>query len=234
MAADEELWLRAAAHLTLSLTERLQWREMGGSVARRSEWLLGRIAAKDAVRRCLLARYGRKWAAADIRIETDEAGKPRPQGEWRRYCGARMDVSITHTADRIVAAVAPNACLGIDIERRDRAISDEFAAAAFSPAEQEIAAESGESATALFRFWCAKEALAKALGTGLRYGASDLTVLSFDHRRGRIAMQPTRLWLQAFPQLRDTPLTVHTCLLDTLVLAVCVLDPAIVGTEAAP
>lgn len=233
MAADDELWLRATAHLTLSLTERLQWREMGGSVARRSEWLLGRIAAKDAVRRCLLARYGRKWAAADIRIETDEAGKPRPQGEWRRYCGARMDISITHTADRIVAAVAPNACLGIDIERRDRVISDEFAAAAFNPAEQEIAAESGESATALFRFWCAKEALAKALGTGLRYGASDLTVRSFDRRSGRVAVQPTRLWLQAFPQLRDTPLTVHTCLLDSLVLAVCVLDPALVGAEAA-
>ncbi len=233
MAAEEELWLRATAHLTLSLTERLQWREMGGSIARRMEWLLGRIAAKDAVRRCLLARYGRKWAAADIRIETDEAGKPRPQGEWRRYCGARMDISITHTADRIVAAVAPNAFLGIDIERRDRAISDEFAAAAFSPPEQEIAAESGESATALFRFWCAKEALAKALGTGLRYGASDLMVNAFDRRSGRISMQPTRLWLQVFPQLRDTPLTVHTCLLDNLVLAVCVLDPALLGAEAA-
>ncbi len=230
-ATDDELWLRVIAHLALSLTERLKWREMGGSTARRAEWLLGRAAAKDAVRRCLLARYGRRWAAADIRIETDEAGKPRPQGEWRRHCGARMDLSIAHTADRIVAAVAPNACLGIDIERRDRVISDEFAAAAFGLAEQEIAAESGEGPTALFRFWCAKEAVAKALGTGLRFGAADLKVRSFDRSGGRVAMELTRLWLQAFPHLRGSEIMVHTCLLDNLVMAVCVLDPALVEGE---
>ncbi|MDD5708449.1 MAG: 4'-phosphopantetheinyl transferase superfamily protein, partial [Kiritimatiellae bacterium] len=123
---------------------------------------------------------------------------------------------------------------GIDIERRDRTISDEFAAAAFSATEQEIAAESGEGATALFRFWCAKEALAKALGTGLRFGASDLTVAAFTRADGRIAVRPARLWLQAFPQLRDVSLTVHTCLLDNLVLAVCVLDPAMFGADNAP
>jgi phosphopantetheinyl transferase/malonyl CoA-acyl carrier protein transacylase len=221
---DDDLWLRATAYLTLSLTERLKWREMGGTTHRRAEWLLGRIAAKDSVRHCLQTRYGRKWAAADIRIETDEAGKPCPQGEWRRHCGARMDISITHTTDHIVAAVAPNACLGIDIEKRDRAISDDFAAAAFGVTEQEIAAESGEGATALFRFWCAKEALVKALGTGLRYGASDLLVRHYDRPSGRLAVEATRLWAQAFPALRNTPIYVHSCLLDNLVLAVCVLD----------
>ena len=230
---QDDFWLRVTAYLTLSLTERLKWREMGGSPHRRREWLLGRIAAKDCVRHCLRTRYGRKWAAADIRIETDEAGKPCPQGEWRRHCGARMDISITHTTEHIVAAVAPNACLGIDIERRDRPISDDFAAAAFGAAEQELAAESGEGATALFRFWCAKEALVKALGTGLRYGASDLLVRAYDRQTGRLTVEATRLWAQAFPVLRNLPIPVHSCLLDNLVLAVCVLDAALVGETRA-
>jgi len=221
----DDLWLRVAAYLTLSLTERLKWREMGGTPQRRAEWLLGRIAAKDCVRHCLQTRYGRRWAAADIRIETDEAGKPCPQGEWRRHCGARMDISITHTLDHVVAAVAPNAVLGIDIEQHTRAISDDFAAAAFGATEQEIAAESGEGATALFRFWCAKEALVKALGTGLRYGASDLLVRNYDRASGRLTIEATRLWSQAFPALRNRPIYVHSCLLENLVLAVCVLEP---------
>ncbi len=232
--SDNELWLRATACLTLSLSERLKWREMGGAVARRTEWLLGRIAAKDAVRRCLQSRYGRKWAAADIRVETDEAGKPRPQGEWRRYCGARMDISITHTADRIVAAVAPNDSLGIDIERSERAISDEFAAAAFCTTEQEIAAETGEGSQALIRFWCAKEALAKALGTGLRFGAGDLKVRGFERQNGRVDIEPTRLWLQAFPALKGAVVPVHTCVFEKLVLAVCVMEPSLPGEIQPP
>ena len=229
----DDLWPRVAAYLTLSLTERLKWREMGGSPQRRAEWLLGRIAAKDSVRHCLQTRYGRRWAAADIRIETDEAGKPCPQGEWRRHCGARMDISITHTADHVVAAVAPNACLGIDIERHTRAISDDFAAAAFGTTEQEIAAESGEGATALFRFWCAKEALVKALGTGLRYGAGDLIVRHYDRAGGRLTIEATRLWTQAFPALRNRPIYVHSCLLESLVLAVCVLEPELASEPRA-
>jgi malonyl CoA-acyl carrier protein transacylase/phosphopantetheinyl transferase len=225
----QEIWTKAAAALTLSHTERFKWREMGGSAARRHEWLMGRVAAKDAVRRCLLARYGRKWAAADVRIETDEAGKPRPQGDWRKHCGALMDISITHTPDLIVAGAAPNAYIGIDVERRDRSLSDTFIDGAFCTCEQELAAESGQGATALIRFWCAKEALAKALGTGLRYGASDLKVRSFDAATGRIELELTRLWLEAFPNLQGQALTVHTGLYENRLLSVCVLAPELLN-----
>jgi malonyl CoA-acyl carrier protein transacylase/phosphopantetheinyl transferase len=228
LEGDQELWLKVAAGLTLSLTERIKWREMGGSTARRVEWLMGRVAAKDAVRRCLLARYGRKWAAPDVRIETAEAGKPRPEGEWRKRCGARMDISITHTPDMVVAAAAPNAFIGIDVERRDRELSDGFIAAAFSPHEQELAAETGEGPTALIRIWCAKEALAKALGTGLRYGASDLQARAYDRATGRVELELTRLWTEAFPHLKGQGLAAHTALFDNRVLSVCVLPTDIV------
>ncbi len=221
---DFDFRMELAASVTLAASEYVKWGELTGSNVRRMEWLFGRIAAKDAVRRCLLARYSRKWPSADIRIESDEQGKPHPQGEWRRLCGAPMDISIAHTSDRIIAAVAPNARIGIDVERRDRVLSEEFIAAAFSPLEQEVAAESGDGATALLRFWCAKEAFSKALGSGLRYGTGDLCARAIDVAAGRIEMEATRLWLSPFPSLRGKRIDVQTCLIDNTVLAVCILD----------
>lgn len=226
---DFDIWMELAASVTLSKSEQEKWDELGGSNVRRMEWLFGRIAAKDAVRRCLLARYSRKWPSADIRIESDEQGKPHPQGEWRRLCGAPMDISIAHTSDRIIAAVAPNSRIGIDVEKRDRVLSEEFIAAAFSPLEQEVAAESGDGATALLRFWCAKEAFSKALGSGLRYGTGDLCARAIDGATGRIEMEATRLWLSPFPNLRGRRVDVQTCIIDNTVLAVCVLDGADIG-----
>lgn len=229
---DEPLRLRIAAGIALSSAESEKWRTIGGSRIRRHEWLFGRIAAKDAVRKCLLDRYGRAIGAADIAIETDEAGKPSPQGPWRKTCGAPMDISITHTAGCVVAAAAPNAALGIDAERGDRAISEDFATFAFSQSEQEMAAESGDGATALFRFWCAKEALSKSLGTGLRYGPNDLSAQTLDVESGKVEMAATRLWLEWFPQLRGILAPVHTCLIGDLVLAVCALDRALVQRDS--
>lgn len=231
---DYGILMQITASLTLSGPERLKFDELSVCDAREVEWLFGRIAAKDAVRRCLLARYGRKWAAADIRIESDEAGKPTPQGDWRRLCGAQMDISITHTTDRIVAAAAPNTCLGIDIENRNRNLSEEFVSAAFSNTEQEIAAETGDGATALVRFWCAKEALSKALGAGLRFGTGTLTAQSIDTTTGRIEMEATHLWLQVFPQLRGKRIDVQTCILDDIILAVCVLDISLIEPAQGP
>ena len=231
---DYDILMQITASLTLSAPEQMKFDELDVSDAREIEWLFGKIAAKDAVRRCLLARYGRKWAAADIRIESDEAGKPAPQGDWRRLCGAQMDISITHTVDRIVAAAAPNTCLGIDIENRNRILSEEFVTAAFSNTEQEIAAETGDGATALVRFWCAKEALSKALGTGLRFGTGDLTAHSIDTATGRIEMEATHLWLQVFPSLRGKRIDVQSCLLNDIILAVCVLDTSLLETSQGP
>ena len=143
-----------------------------------------------------------------------------------------MDISITHTSDQIIAAVAPNARIGIDVEKRDRVLSEEFIAAAFSPLEQEVAAESGDGATTLLRFWCAKEAFSKALGSGLRYGTGDLCARTVDTATGRIEMEATRLWLQPFPNLRGKRIDVQTCIIDNTVLAVCVLDGAVASPNA--
>lgn len=232
---DEEDRLAVAAHLALSPFELEKWNEMVSSpISRRHEWLFGRIAAKDAVRKCLLVRYSRKIGAYDIRIESDEAGKPSPQGLWRKTCGAHMDISITHTPGHIVAAAAPNASLGIDIENKNRTISDDFASSAFSQIEHELAAESGDGATTLLRFWCAKEALSKALGTGLRYGAGDLCAMSYDKSTGKTEMNASRLWLNPFPHLRGVAIGVQTLVYGEIVLAVSILDPETALSETGP
>lgn len=232
---DEDIRMKIAAYLTLSPLELDKWNDLANlSLSRRQEWLHGRIAAKDAVRKCLLARYGRKLGASDIRIESDEAGKPSPQGMWRKHCGAQMDISITHTPGFAIAAAAPNASLGIDIEIRGRTISEEFASSAFSQLEQEIAAESGDGETTLFRFWCAKEALSKALGTGLRYGPRDLCARAFDQTTGKVEMEATKLWLNPFPHLRGKHIDVQTCLVDDVILALAVLNPLMAKSETGP
>lgn len=222
--SDEPLRLQIAASLVLSRTEVEKWQSLPSSRTRRHEWLFGRIAAKDSVRRCLLARYGRAIGASDILIESDEAGKPFPQGLWRKTCGARMDISITHTPGCIVAAAAPNASIGIDAENGNRSLSEDFASFAFSQVEREMAAESGDGATTLLRFWCAKEALSKSLGSGLRFGPNDLSAASFDPTAGKVSMAATRLWLEAFPSLKGILIPVQTCRVGGLVLAVCALN----------
>lgn len=231
---DAELRNRIAAEFALSNDELEKWNDLNVSLSRRNEWLYGRIAAKDAVRKCLLLRYGRKIGARDVLIESDEAGKPSPQGPWRKACGAQMDISISHTPEFIAAAAAPNASLGIDIEKANRLISEEFATSAFSELEQGIAAESGDGAIALLRFWCAKEALSKALGTGLRYGPGDLSARSIDKTSGKVEMEATKLWLNPFPHLRGMKLPVQTCILGDVVLAISVLNPSLTKSETGP
>ncbi|HXK62519.1 MAG TPA: polyketide synthase dehydratase domain-containing protein, partial [Acidobacteriota bacterium] len=49
--ANDEMWLSALAHLILSQPERKSFRSIGLSLDRRRDWLLGRLAAKDSVRR---------------------------------------------------------------------------------------------------------------------------------------------------------------------------------------
>ena len=78
-------------------------------------------------------------------------------------------------------------------------------------------------ATALLRFWCAKEALSKALGTGLRYGTGDICARSIDMATGVVGMEATRLWLQPFPELRGRIMEVRTFVMDDAVVAICVL-----------
>ncbi|MDX3456752.1 beta-ketoacyl synthase N-terminal-like domain-containing protein [Streptomyces sp. ME02-8801-2C] len=155
----------------------------------RRQWLLGRIAAKDAVRRWLWDREGEGDVfPAEIRVHNDPTGRPYVTGLHGRILPP-LDISLAHRAEAAVAIVRPHRPgsapasapgPGIDIEEVvDRDAST--LATALTPSELGLlharSAATGESEALWFtRFWAAKEAVAKAEGTGLGGRPRDFAV----------------------------------------------------------
>ncbi|MFD9563582.1 beta-ketoacyl synthase N-terminal-like domain-containing protein [Streptomyces sp. NPDC059994] len=143
----------------------------------RRQWLLGRIAAKDAVRRWLWERGEGAVFPAEIEIVNEESGRPRAVGVHGRTLPA-LDLSLAHRGDLAVALVRPagpgpypyDTGVGIDVEEiTDR--TPETRRVALGPRElvllDRLVTGTGESEALWFtRFWAAKEAAAKAEGTG--------------------------------------------------------------------
>jgi len=145
----------------------------------RRQWLLGRIAVKDAVRRWLWEHGEGPVFPAELRVENDGLGRPYVVGVHGREL-PDLDVSLAHCAEAGVAIARPHRPgpgPGIDIEEvTDR--TPETEAAALTPAELRLLdGLVGSRAVWFTRFWAAKEAVAKAEGTGLDGRPRDFTVL---------------------------------------------------------
>lgn len=140
---------------------------------RQLQWLLGRIAAKDAVR-AWCARAGGDAIQegpdnsvdmlhpAAFALENDGNGQPYVSC-WPLPC-APPQISIAHCEQRAVA-VAHGSAVGIDIERivpRDAAFQ-----AGFSSAAERALLPGGPTDESITRLWCAKEVLGKLMGTGV-------------------------------------------------------------------
>ncbi|WP_443080718.1 beta-ketoacyl synthase N-terminal-like domain-containing protein [Streptomyces sp. PTD5-9] len=160
----------------------------------RRQWLLGRIAAKDAVRQWLWDRGEGPIFPAELRVHNDEAGRPYVTGVHGRDLPA-LDVSLAHCAEAAVAIVRPHRTgpgPGIDIEEvADR--TPQALAAVLDGDElrllHRLSAESGESEALWFtRFWAAKESVAKAEGTGLGGRPRDFAVRDASPAGDRLAV----------------------------------------------
>ncbi|MDB5307683.1 MAG: beta-ketoacyl synthase [Gemmataceae bacterium] len=152
------------------------------STARRRQFLASRVAAKDAVRLWWSRRYG--WDElphpSTLVIAHDAEGRPYPELEP----GSDLPpprLSIAHTDTGAVALVADET-VGIDLEaaaRDTRAILPSFAT------DEETSllgylADVCPDGSAPTRLWCAKEAAAKALGTGLQGRPKDFEALAVE------------------------------------------------------
>ena len=218
---NEELWLKTFSHVILGAQERDEFRNMPGSTSRRVEWLFGRVAAKEAVRRYLMDFHQARWSDADIQIWRDDSGKPHALGEWGDHLSSKIDIAIAHTAQFVIALAAANARVGVDVESATRDLSEEFTAGVFVPEELELAANAANASQAIIRFWCAKEAVSKALGTGIRYSPREMRVADYQPDTGRIVVRLEGAWLDAFKKFRGRDIEVASRVMREHALAFC-------------
>lgn len=228
---NEEFWLKTLSSIILSDEERKNFSARTGATSRRTEWLFGRVAAKEAVRRFLKDVYQARWSDADVRIWADDLGKPHAIGEWSDNMSSRLDIAIAHTAQFVIALASPNQRVGVDVESVGRNLSEEFASGVFSPAELELAAQSINSAQSIIRFWCAKEAVSKALGTGIRFSPKEMVVSAYNPEKGSLTMTLTGGWIEAFKAFkgRDIEVTVRT--IRDHALAYCFIPMSLFDVE---
>lgn len=153
----------------------------------RRQWLLGRIAAKDAVRNVLWDAGAGPVYPAEVRVGNDPAGRPFVTGGYGRTL-PELHVSIAHRGETAVAMARREGPCGIDIEEvTDR--PEGTLAVALTTAERELLTSlvhrPGGAPERLWftRFWAAKEAVAKARGTGLGGEPKRFEITSVDGDR---------------------------------------------------
>lgn len=181
-AQSSAVFLRVLAHATLSFGEREAWFALDGAPLRqRRQWLLGRLCLKEAVRAWVHGRTGALLYPSDVEVDHDAAGAPLVRGWWtERLCEA-PSVSLSHDDLQCLAAVhEPGVPVGLDIESLARPLRPELLAESLLPAERALwqSAAPARQTEVLLRLWCAKEAAAKLLGTGLQ-GAPEQFAVSF-------------------------------------------------------
>ncbi|MFF4015708.1 beta-ketoacyl synthase N-terminal-like domain-containing protein [Streptomyces sp. NPDC001843] len=146
----------------------------------RRQWLLGRIAVKDAVRRWLWEQGEGPVFPAEIQVHNDDLGRPYVTGVHGRTLPP-LDVSLAHRAEAGVAIVRPHTPgpgPGIDIEE---VTARDPAAVATALGDEELRllhalSGAGDASLWFARFWAAKEAVAKAEGTGFGGRPRDFAV----------------------------------------------------------
>jgi phosphopantetheinyl transferase len=179
----------------LSAVERDDYESCSPRVRR--QWLLGRVAAKDAARRFVWEHGLREHAhtneraanapfyPAEIRVWNERTGQPQISG-MHGTALPPLAVSLAHCAEVGVALVRPGGPgrpgIGIDVEEiipRDPA-AHEFALTDSERALLRALADARAEPLWFARLWTAKEAVAKAEGTGLRGNPRRFAVISAD------------------------------------------------------
>ncbi len=129
-----------------------------------------RIALRDV----LGAQLG--IAPRDVAIAIGEAGRPALDPAHR----AALDFNVSHAGDHALIAWSAACRVGVDIERADRAIDwRALSREVCAPGEAAYLDEHPDAARAdaFMRVWAAKEALLKALGTGIGGGLQAFAVV---------------------------------------------------------
>ncbi|HLV02076.1 MAG TPA: beta-ketoacyl synthase N-terminal-like domain-containing protein, partial [Acidobacteriota bacterium] len=211
LQAHQGIWLKVLAHLVLSSQELTLWTQLGSSEKRITEWLLGRVVAKDAIRHLLKTR-GINLCPADIPILPDSYGKPCVDDKWAMLNGIQPQVSISHSHGRVIAmATLGEIQIGVDTEHIDQSQRN-FDRIAFTDSERSLFSKVSEAEKRLWylRLWSAKESISKALGQGFNNGIRSIEARQVDFNTGAITFTLGQQILEKHPSLRGQELISHT------------------------
>jgi phosphopantetheinyl transferase (holo-ACP synthase) len=151
---------------------------------RKREWLNGRVAAKDAVRKYLWEQGGhRPLFPKELAIQSSPSGAPVVRPHISAPYAGTVHVSISHKS-LLAAAIAASHPVGIDVETIEPR-PDSFLTVAFSDTELALLAR-GEPEEWYARGWAAKEAVSKAAGTGLQANPRAFRIEAVEGSRLRV------------------------------------------------
>ena len=191
--SDSSTMLHNIAGFYLHMDEMSDFWRLENVPQRQLQWLMGRIAAKDAVRRWLAGDTDTEMLhPAAFIIENDEKGQPVVKNIPKGQAVPRLSIALS--GDRAVA-LAHSDAVGVDIEliaERDARSLETIT----TRRERELLARfvGSENNAWTTRFWCAKEAVGKLMGTGVdaapqAFEATDITsagaITIFHHRSAR-------------------------------------------------
>jgi 4'-phosphopantetheinyl transferase len=131
---------------------------------------------------------------AGLRIAREPGGRPVLAGTGEG-ADRPLHIALSHGRDTVAAALTRLGPVGVDVEHIRPLPAAALARRWFDPAEAEwLEGQPGpEQPTAFLRLWVQKEALGKALGTGLRGGGMRRRVLPLGTPpTGLLAPLPTR------------------------------------------
>jgi 3-oxoacyl-(acyl-carrier-protein) synthase/phosphopantetheinyl transferase/malonyl CoA-acyl carrier protein transacylase len=143
------------------------------TTSKQKEWLLGRIAAKDAIRNLIMKDTAQTSHPASFTIVNDPAGQPQVHSKIAN----KINVSIAHKNGHAVAYASKEKPVGIDLEEI-REKDEGFIDLVLSEEEKSMLELCENKNEWITRFWVAKEAYGKSLGVGLKGNPKRYTVTS--------------------------------------------------------
>jgi phosphopantetheinyl transferase len=221
------IWQDVLAHLVLGRRERQVWRALQDTDQRRSEWLLGRVAAKDAVRLVLRDSSGLRIYPADLDIDLDGQGRASPRWARSDQVGGATLLAIAHSHGMAVAiaakaeGVVSRSGLGIEVHRLNH--PGPYGEETFLTAD-ERGHLAGLEPDALeeweLRLWCSKQAAAKARGWGSMGGPDRLSVDQVAVPTGEVHLVAVGEPAQGVPDRASGPLKAWTHRQGNLIVAI--------------
>jgi acyl transferase domain-containing protein/phosphopantetheinyl transferase len=237
LMASHGIWSKTLAHIVLSRQELAEWYRLPAAGKRRNEWLLGRCAAKDAIRLLLRQKLELQVPAADVIIGSGPDGEPLVSGPWAERAGFRPSVSISHSNSAAVAiAIAePGLHVGVDLEFLSRR-ADDYVSIAFSEAERGVVEHStpaGRREEWYLRAWCAKESITKALGCGLGEGLRSAVIGALSVDTGIVELKLKNGLAARYASLAGRSIPVQTVRLEDWICSAAIVEAEASAAAAA-